>query len=242
MTNYNKLFVPAAIYIAVLTHIVILFRPFKVAPPEKLQEPEPAFQYIEAVMVEVPQPEPPIVEEPEIVEAPPVPEPEPPAPIEEEPEIVEEAVEIGEESEEVDVPEPVEPTVIEEFEPKDEYSPKQSAAAEPESEASVPAAPEPEEKVFLPFYRVEKRPAFLYKAPLQYPIQAKRQRIEGVVIVEVDIDENGSIFALRVAKEEGFGLDEAAIDMLRQSRFSPAIIDGRPVAVRMRFTIEFKLN
>jgi len=109
------------------------------------------------------------------------------------------------------------------------------------SENDPVSQPEPE-RVFIPFYRVEKRPAFTERAPLNYPRQALRERIEGVVIIEADIDEAGVIVETRVVKEVGFGFEDAAINLLRKSRFSPAIIDGRAVAVRMRFTIEFKLN
>jgi len=240
MITYNKIFVPAAVYVAILFHIVILFRQMRIASPEELQEPEPDFKYIEAVVVD--DPPPPIVELPKIIEPPPEIEPEPPPPIELPPEPATSAIEVVEEAEKVETPPPVETVTTQESEETGPVNPQQSSATDTTEPADTPVAPEPVEKVFQPFYRVEKRPAFLFQAPLEYPIQAKRQRIEGVVIVEADIDENGVIVDTRVVKEQGFGFEEAAVDMLYKSRFSPAIIDGRPVAVRMRFTVEFKLR
>lgn len=239
MITRNKIFVPAAIFIAVLIHVVILFRQMRIASPEELQETEPDFKYIEAVVVEAP---PPVAELPEIIEPPPEIEPEPPPPVEPPPEPDNSAIEVVEEAEEAEPPPPVEPVTAEEPEETGPVNPQQSSATDTSEPAGVAVAPEPVEKVFQPFYRVEKRPAFLFQAPLEYPIQARRQRIEGVVIVEADIDENGVIVDTRVVKEQGFGFEEAAVGMLYKSRFSPAIIDGRPVAVRMRFTVEFKLR
>ncbi|MBT3271664.1 MAG: energy transducer TonB [Spirochaetales bacterium] len=237
MITYNKIFVPAAVYLAVLAHVVMLFSQFGIASPEELQEAEPEFKYIEAVMIETPQPEPVAIEEPEIIEPPPEPEP-----IVEIPEPVNEAVEIGEESEELDRSEEP-PSIIQEKRVATSPSPQAPSAATvaAEPEGTVNVQPEAE-NVFIPFYKVEKRPEFLDQAPLQYPIQAKRERVEGVVIIEADIDEKGKIIDTRVVKKVGFGFEEAAINMLKASVFSPAIIDGRPVAVRMRFTLEFKLN
>ena len=236
MITYNKIFVPAAVYVAILFHVVILFRQFKIASPDELQEPEPAFQYIEAVIVEAP-PEPVVVEPAPIVVPPPQPIPDPEPPVVIEPAPVSEAVEVSPVVEPAPAPAP----------PVVNVEPDGGPPGPPQNEASVPViavpdSPAPPKAIFLPFYKVEKRPTFLSKADLQYPLQAKRRRIEGVVIIEADIDENGTIVDTRIVKEEGFGFEEAAIDMLEGSRFSPAIIDGRAVAVRMRFTIEFRLN
>lgn len=241
MTTYSKIFVPAAIYVAILFHVVVLFRQFKIASPEELQEPESPFQYIEAVMVEAP-PEPIAVLPPP---PPPPSEPEPEPPVTIEPEPTSEAVEISTEIEEVEVPTPPESVAAPvDQSPSDVGSQATSQGTATESVLPVgpPAPSEPPTTVFLPFYRVEKRPTFLSKAQLEYPTQAKRRRIEGVVIIEADIDAEGGIVDTRVVKEEGFGFEEAAIEMLMGSVFSPAIIDGRPVAVRMRFTVEFRLN
>ncbi len=94
---------------------------------------------------------------------------------------------------------------------------------------------------FLPFYRVDIRPEFIHKAELKYPLQAKRQKVEGTVIIEADIDSNGNVQTIRTVKSAGFGFDEAAIEMIEQSAFSPASAGGLNVGVRMRFTVKFEL-
>jgi len=95
---------------------------------------------------------------------------------------------------------------------------------------------------FLPFYKVDVRPEFLFKAELVFPLQARKLGREGTVIVEADIDEKGILADIRLVKKAGFGFDEAATDMIRASRFAPAYAAGRPVPVRMRFTVNFKLK
>ncbi len=127
---------------------------------------------------------------------------------------------------------PVEEPAAEVPEPVQAPPQKTESAAD---EGGVPA------REYLPFYRVDIRPEFLIKAGLDYPIQAERERIEGTVILEADIDENGTVHEIRVLKSAGFGFDEAAEKMIHDSTFSPARTGGNPVAVRMRFTIKFEI-
>jgi outer membrane biosynthesis protein TonB len=46
----------------------------------------------------------------------------------------------------------------------------------------------------------------------------------------------------RAGIRAGYGLDDAAARAIRDYRFSPAIRAGRPVAVRMRWTVQFRLR
>lgn len=265
MTTRNRIIVPGAIALAVLIHVGILWLPFSIASPEEVQEPTPEFAYIDAVMVEAP-PEPEVLPVEPPPPPPPIPEPvEPPPVIVEAPEVIEavsEAVDLKDDLSDIELPEPPEPMrqpapepVDVPVEPASEVvaavetppappvtPPVQRPAVQPEVAEVVQPTPQPAEEVFLPFYRVEERPEFVTRAPLRYPAQASRQRIEGVVIVEADIDARGRIVDTRIVREAGFGFEEAAIEMLMGSVFSPAIIGGRPVAVRMRFTIQFRLN
>ena len=46
----------------------------------------------------------------------------------------------------------------------------------------------------------------------------------------------------RAVVRAGYGLDDAAVRAIRDYRFSPAIRAGSPVAVRMRWTVQFRLR
>ena len=75
-----------------------------------------------------------------------------------------------------------------------------------------------------------------------YPAEAQEARIAGVVILETVIDETGTVTDARVLKPLPFGLDKAAADAVRQWRFEPATLDGKPVPVVFNLTINFKLD
>jgi len=75
----------------------------------------------------------------------------------------------------------------------------------------------------------------------QYPPAAGRARIEGTVVLMAVIDKDGSVKDVRV--ESGLPLlAQAAIDAVRQWRYKPYMIDGEPVEVDSRITINFTLS
>ena len=75
----------------------------------------------------------------------------------------------------------------------------------------------------------------------QYPPEAGRARIEGTVVLMAVIDKDGSVKDVRV--ESGLPLlAQAAIDAVRQWRYKPYMIDGEPVEVDSRITINFTLS
>lgn len=75
----------------------------------------------------------------------------------------------------------------------------------------------------------------------QYPAEARAARIQGLVILEAIIDQNGRVTDLQVLKSLPYGLDQAAMEAVRQWRFAPATKDGQPVAVVFNLTVNFKL-
>ena len=86
-------------------------------------------------------------------------------------------------------------------------------------------------------------PARLVAAsPLVYPPAARQADIEMDVPVDIVVDASGRVVAARAAVRAGYGLDDAAVRAMRDYRFSPAIRAGSPVAVRMRWTVQFRLR
>ena len=75
----------------------------------------------------------------------------------------------------------------------------------------------------------------------QYPAEAGRARIEGTVVLMAVIGTDGSVKEVRV--ESGLPiLAQAAIDAVRQWRYKAYVIDGEPVEVDSRITINFTLS
>jgi protein TonB len=81
----------------------------------------------------------------------------------------------------------------------------------------------------------------IHDVPPQYPPEAGRARLEGTVLLMAVIGTDGSVKDVRV--ESGLPiLAQAAIDAVRQWRYKPYMIDGEPVEVDSRITINFTLS
>jgi len=81
----------------------------------------------------------------------------------------------------------------------------------------------------------------IHDVPPRYPPDAGRARIEGTVVLMAVIDKNGTVKDVRV--ESGLPiLAQAAIDAVRQWRYKPYLMDGEPVEVDSRITINFTLS
>jgi protein TonB len=78
--------------------------------------------------------------------------------------------------------------------------------------------------------------------PVAYPPEARRTEIETDVQVQILVDNEGRVVEAHNLSRDGYGLDEAAVQAIRTYRFSPALRDGRPVRVRMRWTVQFRLR
>ncbi len=63
--------------------------------------------------------------------------------------------------------------------------------------------------------------------------------LEGTVIVEVTIDNVGNVVATKILKRVGHGIDEKVEAAVRNWRFNPAIMDGRPIASQQDVVYHF---
>ncbi|HXH95143.1 MAG TPA: energy transducer TonB [Thermoanaerobaculia bacterium] len=75
-----------------------------------------------------------------------------------------------------------------------------------------------------------------------YPVEARRARISGIVIVEAVIDRAGVVKDVRVIKPLPFGLSEAAIKAVKQWKFRPGTLYGKPVDVLFNLTVNFHMS
>lgn len=85
------------------------------------------------------------------------------------------------------------------------------------------------------------RPIILYKEKAKYTEPARRNRIEGTVILNVVFTAGGSIENIRVVRGLPQGLTENAIEAAKRIRFTPAIKDGQRVSVRGNLEFTFSL-
>jgi periplasmic protein TonB len=85
-------------------------------------------------------------------------------------------------------------------------------------------------------------PAIQREVKPDYTEEARRRGIAGDVILEIVVRRDGTVGDVKVLKGLDRGLDQRAIDAVRQWRFSPARRLGTPVDVVVEIAVEFKLR
>ena len=76
----------------------------------------------------------------------------------------------------------------------------------------------------------------------QYPEEARKNRIEGKVVVRFVIDPNGIPGEFKVIESLGYGCDEAVLQTCKAMHYwQPGIVDGKPVPVQVTLPVLFKL-
>jgi TonB family protein len=90
---------------------------------------------------------------------------------------------------------------------------------------------------------VVKAPKAVHRVDPKYPPEAKKAGMAGLVLVEATIGTDGAVKDTRVVRGEPFGLSEAAVDAVKQWRFTP-VLDASGAAVEAKTTVivNFKLS
>ena len=98
---------------------------------------------------------------------------------------------------------------------------------------------------YLPQHKITEVPVLPtdeIKSKIVYPPLANKQGIEGIVYLELYIDQFGSIKKIEVLKDPGYGFADAAVNALNGIKVKPAMANGIPVAVKFRYPIRFVLK
>ena len=85
-------------------------------------------------------------------------------------------------------------------------------------------------------------PTIASKVDPEYTEAARKEKIQGTVVLEVVINEEGVPKVTRVVRTLGYGLDENAVKALEQWRFRPGTKDGQPVKVGLNVEVNFNLQ
>ena len=112
------------------------------------------------------------------------------------------------------------------------------------SEVEAPPPPPPAPPVDRTPVRVGgtiREPQKIRNVAPVYPSIALAAGIQGTVILETVIDEDGRVRSLRVLRSVAM-LDQAALDAVRQWQFTPTLLNGQPVRVLMTVTVSFDLK
>ena len=85
-------------------------------------------------------------------------------------------------------------------------------------------------------------PQLLREVKPDYTDDARRRGVEGDVVMEIVVRSDGSVGDVKVRQGLGSGLDQRAVDAVRQWKFAPAKRFGTPVDVLVEVAVEFKLR
>jgi protein TonB len=86
-----------------------------------------------------------------------------------------------------------------------------------------------------------KEPSKVRNVPPAYPEIAKQARVQGVVVLEAVISPSGEVTNVRVLRGVPL-LNDAALQAVRQWRYTPTMLNGQPVSVVMTVTVNFRLG
>jgi len=84
-------------------------------------------------------------------------------------------------------------------------------------------------------------PRAIYKPDPEYSPEAREAKYQGTVVLSLVVAPDGRAHELRVVRSLGMGLDEKAIEAVKQWRFEPARKEGKPVAVAIDVEVNFRL-
>jgi protein TonB len=84
-------------------------------------------------------------------------------------------------------------------------------------------------------------PALLSRVAPEYPPIAVNAKVEGVIILEAIVDREGRVEKVNVLRSIAL-LDEAAKAAVRQWRYSPLLLNGKPERFVVTVTVSFSLN
>jgi TonB family protein len=85
-------------------------------------------------------------------------------------------------------------------------------------------------------------PQLLKSVDPEFTEDARRQNYQGSVSIKLIVDSQGNPQDVRLLSHLGMGLDEKAIEAVRQYRFRPAMYQGHPVSVQILIDVDFHLH
>lgn len=84
-------------------------------------------------------------------------------------------------------------------------------------------------------------PRVVFRIEPEYTEEARSAKYQGSVVLSVLVDSEGSVREVRVIRSLGLGLDEKAVEAVRQWKFKPAMKAGKPVPSTTTIELPFRL-
>jgi TonB family protein len=103
--------------------------------------------------------------------------------------------------------------------------------------AAAPGAP----RLGAPVSLGASPPVLDHQVAPAYPVLARKMKVEGPVVLDIVIDEDGSVSVTSIVSGHPM-LTRAAMAAVKQWHYQPALLNGKPVKVESRVTVNFKLE
>jgi len=84
-------------------------------------------------------------------------------------------------------------------------------------------------------------PQVLFAPEPEFSEEARKAKVAGNVLVYLQVDTNGRPINVRVLRPIGMGLDQKALEAVKQYKFKPAMENGHPVIVEMNVEVNFQI-
>src|SRR6202050_2858615 len=84
-------------------------------------------------------------------------------------------------------------------------------------------------------------PQLIFAPDPEFSDEARRAKYQGVCVVSLIVDAQGNPQRVQVVRHLGMGLDEKAVEAVRQYRFKPATLQGKPVPVEVNIEVNFRI-
>ena len=85
-------------------------------------------------------------------------------------------------------------------------------------------------------------PEVIHSVEPEFTEDARRENFQGSVSIRLIVDSQGNPQNVQLVRHLGMGLDEKAIEAVRQYRFKPAMYQGHPVSVQIVIEMNFHLH
>lgn len=85
-------------------------------------------------------------------------------------------------------------------------------------------------------------PVVVHAVEPEFTEEARRSNFQGTVGIQLIVDAQGNPQDIRVVRHLGMGLDQKAMDAVRQYKFRPSMYQGHPVAVQLVIDVDFRLH
>jgi protein TonB len=85
------------------------------------------------------------------------------------------------------------------------------------------------------------QPEPVFRPDAEYTEEARKAQLNGRVVLSVVVETDGTTSNIQITKALGMGLDQKAVEAVRQWKFKPATMAGKPVRARVNVEVVFRL-